>query len=699
MREAARAINKELDGPDSGPFDAVKALHTPEIKNLMHDLDALVIEPPPADAPFVAVTITQAKGSNQNAWTVRGWLLHENDTEVEILTPLGGKETQLKAGKLANENGISQTSTVAKVKFEDAVARIENNKKESNGVFLIGQLGQDGSLYEAFIALQLYNSGKEELAVRVLFHALDMLDRDSDLLPLVSQHLGQNYGYQMLTAFAGDRDYARTEKFAALITEHYPKTMFSDYAVKLTSELPKRRDDLHGFKLPMAEEWAHMKAKMSRNEQIDYLSQRMRLLNCFQHGQPGGPDLQDTQYAEPCGISPDAAWGRNMCKTEVINPYVELVGGEQNYFGNSNVGSILANNLNLTSHRHGLELTPNDIPHLSKYLRDDQLLPTVSFFRDFAPGRNLESTRPLFAKIINDLAGGDICHIHGWDKLQPAQIDKEIERINLWASQSAGKTPDQLEWVALDEEIANGTAWTLVQGRVERLLEQKQARAYDIMEHYRTDNKSSWYDTYTILSLYLKYDPAKAKDIAPQYLQDTNDMVRLAAGMIVFKTGDKAAARSAIGKSLAHGWINLSTVEAADLLLNDGTPESRAEVARLFTNKRVDYNAYNGAGLDLFQLLKRCLSAGMIEPYQYSIRQLESKAVASRDSDATGKILHVNTEAEMFAKEFIDNVVPYDPGIQKIVHDFPNDEDKIAPLEQWLQSKLNASQPADVSRR
>jgi hypothetical protein len=44
-------------------------------------------------------------------------------------------------------------------------------------------------------------------------------------------------------------------------------------------------------------------------EQIDYLCERLRLLNCFQMGQPGGSFPDEKQYAEPCGMEANASWG------------------------------------------------------------------------------------------------------------------------------------------------------------------------------------------------------------------------------------------------------------------------------------------------------------------------------------------------------------------------------------------------------
>src|SRR5581483_6751455 len=149
---------------------------------------------------------------------------------------------------------------------------------------------------------------------------------DSHLVDITRDRLGDWYGQEMLAAFVGDRDYTKTELRAKRLAERFAGTRFHASAARLLDELPRRRDDFDGLKLPTPTEWAAQRGPMSRREQIDFLCRRLRLLNCFQMGQPGGIWYGQAQYAEPCGISPDAAWGRNLGKTEVINPLVELAG-------------------------------------------------------------------------------------------------------------------------------------------------------------------------------------------------------------------------------------------------------------------------------------------------------------------------------------------------------------------------------------
>ena len=54
-----------------------------------------------------------------------------------------------------------------------------------------------------------------------------------------------------------------------------------------------------------------MKDRMTRREEIEFLCERMRLLNCFQSGQPGGINFKGSQFLEPSGLSRDAAWRGN----------------------------------------------------------------------------------------------------------------------------------------------------------------------------------------------------------------------------------------------------------------------------------------------------------------------------------------------------------------------------------------------------
>ena len=182
----------------------------------------------------------------------------------------------------------------------------------------------------------------------------------------VRDAVGDAHGYRMLVAFAGDRDYKEALRLARLINERHPGSRYHNYAKRLAEQLPQRKDDFTKLKLPTPAEWSALKTKLTRAQQIDFLCERMRLLNCGPDG--WGDPLDQTQFAEPIYASHSLQKG----KTKVINPLTELV-GPSNWSGEEK------------TRPKGMELTLKDIPHLSKHLRPDWFMVTV-FISHFGKG-------------------------------------------------------------------------------------------------------------------------------------------------------------------------------------------------------------------------------------------------------------------------------------------------------------------------
>jgi hypothetical protein len=686
VREAARALNQQQGNPDPGPFDPVQAMRSPAVKKLMKDVEKLLIDMPPADAPFIVATITlfNKDKKKDHVYSERGWLLKEKGDTLEIVTPYGWKETLRKSAELTRDEGDKYwwTCAITRGKIEDEVGRVEKIRKEGDKDFefserggLTGQFqGRGAGLYETLLAQRLYVAGKEALAARVLFPALETLYRDDAMVDIVRREMGRIYGYQMLTAFVGDRDYERAEKLAKTLAQHYPEAIFHHYAVQLAVELPKRRDDFVKLKLPTPAEWKEMKKKLTRVQQIDFLCERMRLLNCFQMGFPSGYYEDQTQYAEPCGLSRNAAWGKRQGKTVVINPWSELL-GPINWHGEDK------------ARPKGMELTIKDVPQLSKFLRDDWFMLIVSFVREFHTDRGLSSTRPEFARIINGLACKDLCKIDGWDKLSPAQIDKEIERISRWAKENAHKTPVQLEWEALEDVLASGGGWNAVERRVDWLLKQKQTKAYDVLKRFLESEKTDPSEKSRVLQVYLRHDVNKAKDLAPKYLNHKNDSLRFEAALIVFQTGEKAKAREVLGKVLETEVIDLGLQSIVELLLKDGSDASRRQIARLFANKNL-HSANSTARYERSNILRRCADAGMTEPYRYYLKQLDDNEVAYSSSSSGDTEVRRVTFAEAAAEEIVEDFARDDPDVKKIAKKFPKTADQIPHLKKWLQTRI-----------
>jgi hypothetical protein len=689
VRKAARALHRHLGGTELPPFDPQQAMGSVAVRKLLREMGTLLLDPPPKDAPWIVATymLYDQKKKERGKYDQTGWLLKEDGGRMEILTPFGQRETVRNAVELTRESERENwwTCSIVRGKIEDEVARVEMVRKggDRESEFsergkLTGQFqGQGASLYELVLAQRLHAVGKDALAARILLPALETLYRDDGAVDIMRRELGKNYGYQMLVAFAGDRDYARTEKLATTLARHYPETMFHHYAVRLAEELPKRRDDFVKLKLPTPAEWTKLKKKLDREEQIDFLCQRYRLLNYFQMGQPGGYFPGATQYAEPCGIERNASWGLSRGKTEVINPETELTGAR--WFDDEKTP-------------RGLNLTLKDVPRLSKYLRQDWLIPTVTFWRDFHPGRDLSSTRPLFAGVINGLATRDICKITDWSKLTPAEIDKEIDRINQWALANADKTEVQLKWDSLEDSLASGRGWFRdIEDQVEWFLKRKEPKAYDVMKRMLEHEKSSDYEKSEILRMYLVHDVSRAKDLAPKYLDHKEGYVRFKAALILFQTGAKDRSRSILGETLQTGAADWWAKKAVELLLKDDAPESRAQVVRLFKNQELSRGSGSFHDHQLrSEIMRLCVDAGMKEPLEYYLKQLDNNEVAFSSFGSGDEKATQTSYAQVHARELIHTVVATDPTIQEIAKKHAKDAERIPLLKKWLQEKLAA---------
>jgi hypothetical protein len=683
VRAAARTLNERLGRPDPGPFDPAKAVRSPAVRKLLDGLTALLVEPPSPRAPFVAVTTTATDGAREEQAVTHGWLLREDRDTAEVFTPFGWKEKFSRKAAPAEGRRAWGTaaSTWKRVDLAEAVRRVERIRAAGDKDFelserggLTGQFqGKGASLYEALLAQWLYAAGKDTLAARVLLPALDTLYQDDDLLLIVRDRLGQIYGYQMLTAFVGDRDYPRAERMARLLARHFPGTLFHPYAVRLAEELPRRRDDFGKLKLPTPQEWAALRKKLTRREQIDYLCRRVRLLNFFQTGQPfGEPAYSDTQYAEPSGMSRNAAWGGGQGRTEVINPVVELVGpidgvpaaGKKDY--------------------KGLGLTVADLPQLADYLREDWFLLSVSFWRDFAADRHLARARALFALLINEVAKQDLCSAERLDGLTDAGREKEIRRIADWARRNAGKGEADLLLQAVEKEWRPGRMhWSYIKTKIGRLVELREKRLAPVLRRYLDDAGTSDEELEFLLSYARRFDAGGFKKEAERFLDHKSLSVQQQAALLLHATGERQRSHRVLDRVLAKTLIGfageLQTPEVLHTLLKEGTPEARRIAGRITVNPRLD-----DLGWERARLLAILAKAGLAEPYRYYLRLLD------RAGRELGNAVHTRPVREVIADEIVSEFAPDDPAVKEIAGKYARASDRIPDLKKWLQARRAA---------
>jgi hypothetical protein len=710
IRDNARKLNQTLKGADPGPFDSVQSLKSPALRKTLDKLQALMIDLPAQDAEFVKVTTKYLeKGEVKQTSQDQGWLLKQEKEMVVLFSPFGNREThrdkektKITVGK-AIENGyqswqidVVTSMSVDKVDIADYVKDIVAVRAKGNQDFelsprggLTGQFqGQGASLVEAILVAWLDRAGKHEMVAAVLLPALDTLYEDQHIAEMARHQLGAIVGNRMLVAFVGDRDYPETLKLAQTLAKNYPDTQFYEYAKGLSEQLPRRMDDFKTFRLPTPKEWAEIKKKRPRREQIDFLCQRMRLLNCFQWGQPGGYSFGSTQYAEPCGLSANAAWGLNRGKTEVINPFSELTGQRGVFMREDNK-------------ERGLDLKVADIPALVPYLREDWYLLCVSFWRDFHPNRDLGRSRPFFAGWINDLAQHDVCELAKFEKMAAKEQEAHLKRIVDWAEANKDKTQEELLANAVRAEVEKKAKWRDVADRIEALVKMKSREAIGFVEHYLHEHDEDGYYLPDMLAYVQTLNPKKATEWSKKFLDHKSGRLRMQCAMMLFDAGDKDLALPVLAEMLKKGSsydIGAHAEKAVEALLKLDTGPAKEAAHGILRNKylqgpRTGFDgsgihaaSFSGDGLNRSAIILLLEKAGYPEGYEVYLELLDAKGSDFGNASYGTPIAKLAVN-EILACYGNDNVE-----LQK-VRELKDFEEKRVAIRRWVEAKIKKPSP------
>ncbi len=129
VRTAARALLKEAGGKEPPPFDPEQAMRSPPVQKLLKEMDALLIDAPPPDAPWIVAryTVYDDKKKEKGKFEQGGWLIKEHGGRSEILTPFGRRETVRNAAEPTRDSERERwwTCSVVKGNIETEVAQVE----------------------------------------------------------------------------------------------------------------------------------------------------------------------------------------------------------------------------------------------------------------------------------------------------------------------------------------------------------------------------------------------------------------------------------------------------------------------------------------------------------------------------------------------------------------------------------------------
>ena len=274
-----------------------------------------------------------------------------------------------------------------------------------------------------FVALWAYKTNNQPLAVEILSKT-----KENNLSnEAVQNELGYLYFHEILEFYSQERDYLR----ATALAEHLSGAAFKGFeyqgvASSLAKQLKRRSGDYKTLTLPNSVEWHDLREKMNRKEQLNYLLDRIHLLNCTQNGQPSNIYLDDEQTS----ISADSIrrllgnfWG-NRKKYPVINPYSE----------------ILQMKLNIT-----------EAEMLAPCLLDSDYIPTYGFHRTFKCSRNLYKYNVVIEDLIFRTTNTHFVDMQVFEKSDTKRKNEIVNTILEWCKKNSSLTEIQRLRITLSE--------------------------------------------------------------------------------------------------------------------------------------------------------------------------------------------------------------------------------------------------------
>jgi hypothetical protein len=676
-------------GEQPPAFDPLAALKTPPLRRLLDDLAKMAIDLPPADARWGKVerkSMNSHRGKLvEQVGTEWGWVLERENQRLRLLN-FYGRIHEFTLGTTQEMNGPATISFTAAT-MEDTVKMIEKLRAEGDSEHRLSERGGFSGQFqgaaagipEMLLAVALDRSGKPDLCARVLMPALDSYPEDQWFFQVTRDRMDNLAGQRMLVEFIGQRDYGRALEMARRLDRDFAGTRYHSMAKRLLKELPERREDFHSLTLPTRREWKQWCETHTREERIAYLCARLRLMNCYQDSQPGDVDFLDLQYAEPCGLDEDAAYGCWLGKTQVINPLVELI-GNKGWHG-------LEDEDEPAEKIPGMNLGIRDVPLIAPFLKDDHLLLAVGFWRNFHPSRTLTGTREILEWVLSKAAKRQLLEPDEWEKFEAAEVSRRIGEIITWAHEHVDEGPADLLLDKLTEFAEAKEDWLRVEDTALELVELKERRAFPLIAGWLDQERA---DPAEILGMLGKLDPKQAASRAESFLDDDKDLdVRLAAALVLLAAGERAKALPVIGEVFATvAKVEMDgnhLQEALEALARDNNNASWETITRLFEGGEVQ----TWGGFDGVTWCRKLEARGNPAGLSYFRRMLD---------DANRAKANMNLPA--IGDRFIEGYAPHDAAIRALgKRTKPESEERLAALRKWLDERIPQVSPPQAGRR
>lgn len=348
------------------------------------------------DTLYEISTLDTSHGRNFRS-NYRGWIHNRNMENIQFIN-IHGKLYAIDKSRITNINPITIKDTTIEFLM----------KPKMSSLF---DLGSAAGNY--LLSYWLYTKGEINLSKQLL--PTDTFHNDRNL----TSTFGAIYYDAMLSAYSYERNYQK----AIAMGSHLSGEVFNGYkyqkeAIALALQLKNNPEDFRTFLLPDSLDWMALKQKLNRQDQIIYLAERLRLLNCIQPGQPAWIGYGMYQFSIPYSESRKLSisyWDRDA-KYEVINPFSELI---------------------------EMKLNMRETELLLPYLLSNDYIASYSYFRDFMPERTLHKVSWVVNRLLYEITNKVFFDQHNFDLLPLDQKKAEVEKIQQWCDDNAALSPEE----------------------------------------------------------------------------------------------------------------------------------------------------------------------------------------------------------------------------------------------------------------
>ncbi len=605
VRTAASKAAKALEVGEVPEYRPEEAL-TPWLDGLLKNIAAMVEGGVPQAAKWNKFTVTYPPSETSGEPSVastRGWLLSEDSDNVQILSWLGSRyglpkaQTKLEPSTLAE---TAQTLLSIRKKAAEGTSDADQDTLSPMGSFSAQFEPSYINVPEGLVAAWLYERGDKRMAAELLLPRINATEDDRWIGWAIRDMLGNVYHQEMLYAFADERDYERAIQLAKQLSQVvFDGYRYQERARQLAAQLARRGDDFNGFRLPTPDEWIDLAKKLGRQQQIEYLAARLRLLNCFQWGQPGGVDYSDPQTAKPGRALAEEQmrlhWTNPNAKhvSQVVNPYVQLC---------------------------EMDIQVAELPALVPFLADEDFMPTYSFWRDFHPNRTLHQVNWAVAIVINDTAKRDLSHLEVFDRLDEEERKKHLETILDWCRRNAGRTEKDL----LVESLAEVKDWRDFEKAARFAVQKHVVETLPVIAGRLKDFPHRPGD---LIEICYYLDTDKAAPYARKLLTSEDQDVRFWSALILLRHGDRTKMEglpeleAVLAKDEGRGWDLYP--KAIEPLL--AAKSDRAAALACGILKKEHFGLPDGSS---GRILQRLFLAGQQECLDFLVSKLDSETPA-----------------------------------------------------------------------